>query len=351
MGRGIIWLLDIEDPNSIAFVIPIIQLPVTWEIDAKIIAVIIAFAFLWINYMGVASTGRAELFIVLVQLLVLGLFSIAGLLRAVEEPVASMANFNNFFPTNLENIIITMGLLFIAFEGYEICAQAGEEAKKPEQSIPRAIFLSITALVITYLFVFFVAILATGADQDSIIVIGAEKGLILGAASLVPILGPLMIVAMLFGAAATLNATIYSSSRVALALARDNNLPAQFLKIHRIRKTPWIAIWGSGVIIVSMAIFLPFNDVIASADVLFLLLFILVNYSAIVLRKRHGREVYPYKSPFFPLLPIIGLASKLILAVYLIIYSAIAWLVAGFWISGGLVFREGVKFYMKRNRN
>ena len=188
--------------------------------------------------------------------------------------------------------------------------------------------------------------MALGGSSVSILVSNPQQqGLIKGAESLLGVLGPLMIIAMLFGAAATLNATIYSSSRVALALARDNNLPRRFLKIHPRTRTPWIAIWGSGSIIIFMAVFLPFNDVIASADVLFLFLFILVNYSAIVLRRRYGDDAFPYKTPLFPLLPILGLISKFILALFLIQFSWLSWVVAILWIICGIIFNIAFKRY------
>ena len=51
-----------------------------------------------------------------------------------------------------------MGLTFIAFEGYEIIVQTGEEVKNPRKNIPRAIFISLTLVVLLYCLVAFVSI-------------------------------------------------------------------------------------------------------------------------------------------------------------------------------------------------
>ena len=51
-----------------------------------------------------------------------------------------------------------MGLTFIAFEGYEIIVQTGEEVKNPKKNIPRAIFISLTLVVLLYCLVAFVSI-------------------------------------------------------------------------------------------------------------------------------------------------------------------------------------------------
>ena len=51
-----------------------------------------------------------------------------------------------------------MGLTFIAFEGYEIIVQTGEEVKNPKKNIPRAIFISLALVVVLYCLVAFVSI-------------------------------------------------------------------------------------------------------------------------------------------------------------------------------------------------
>ncbi len=57
-------------------------------------------------------------------------------------------------------MLIAMGLTFIAFEGYEIIAQSGEEVIDPRRNIPRAIFMAIIIVVVIYVAVAFVSIAA-----------------------------------------------------------------------------------------------------------------------------------------------------------------------------------------------
>ena len=64
-----------------------------------------------------------------------------------------------------------------------------------------------------------------------------------------------------------LNATIYSSSRVAFAMGRDRNFPTFFSKVHKRNFTPHLSIIFSLFIVVIMAISLPIEDV-ASARIL-----------------------------------------------------------------------------------
>jgi amino acid transporter len=55
---------------------------------------------------------------------------------------------------------MAMGLTFVAFEGYEIIAQCGEEVKDPKRTIPRAIFYAVGAVVPLYMLIAFVMLSA-----------------------------------------------------------------------------------------------------------------------------------------------------------------------------------------------
>src|SRR5690242_4403450 len=67
-------------------------------------------------------------------------------------------NFQHFVPNGATGFILAMGITFIAFEGYEIIVQTGEEVKNPKKNIPRAIFISLAVVVVLYCLVAFVSI-------------------------------------------------------------------------------------------------------------------------------------------------------------------------------------------------
>ena len=67
-------------------------------------------------------------------------------------------NFADFLPNGVGSLVATIGLTFIAFEGYEIIVRTGEEVKNPKKNIPRAIFISMAIVVIMYCLVAFVSI-------------------------------------------------------------------------------------------------------------------------------------------------------------------------------------------------
>jgi nucleotide-binding universal stress UspA family protein len=138
------------------------------------------------------------------------------------------------------------------------------------------------------------------------------------------------------GALAALNSLIFSSSRVAFAMGRDGGLPRALGKLHARKRTPHVSIAVSGLIIVGITLTLDLNTVAASADVMFLLLFLMVNWAAIVLRRTMPDVKRYYVMPLFPLIPLLGIATKFVLALSLWTIEPIAWFVAIGWIGVGL---------------
>ena len=344
LGHSIQWLYGVDDPNQ-----PIFG-NVSWGVFTKVLVVFIALFFLWINHRGIQSTGIAGTITVTIQILIMTLFSFLAMYKALFVHDNLKQSFSPIFADGYKGIIVAMSVLFIAFEGYEICAQTGEEAKNPEETIPKAIIFSLTLLTITYFIVFLAAIMFSGSGANSTFVSNGERGLIETGREVIPIIGlQLMILAMCAGAIATLNATIYSPSRVAYALARDNLLPSNLTRLHAKNKTPFISIWTSGGIILGIALFIPLTDVAASADILFLCLFAAVNYSVIVLRKRYGKDAFKFRAPFFPALPIFGLITKVILAVFLYLFSPFAWYLAIVWTILGYCYYKVRTWYLKKH--
>ncbi len=102
-----------------------------------------------------------------------------------------------------------------------------------------------------------------------------------------------------------------------------------FAKLHQTNGTPYIAILFGGSIMIAMAGLLPIKDVAASADIMFLLLFVLVCITVIRFRKLRPDLERPFKSPFFPVLQIIGIVSGPALSIATYHLSPQAWITAG----------------------
>ncbi len=323
-----------------------------YVLAAKLISVIATLLFVYINYRGAKETGQAETLVTILKIVVIALFIGFGLFAMFsgKTPEPWPEHFRGFFQKGPMGIIIAMGLTFIAFEGYEIIAQCGEEVKNPKKNIPLSIFLSLLIVVPVYILVAFVALGASAPEGDmptwqylgekgEMAMIEAAEHFMLGKLGRI-----IFLIGGLFSTMSALNATVYSSSRVSFAMGRDHNLPSIFGKIHHKKRTPHMAVFISGVMIILMAVTLPIEDIASATDAMFLLLFIFVNLAVINLRKNRPDLDRGFKVPFFPHIPILATFLNLFLAVFLFFYRPL-----GVWVCiGYLLF--GISFYYLYSR-
>jgi nucleotide-binding universal stress UspA family protein len=121
-------------------------------------------------------------------------------------------------------------------------------------------------------------------------------------------------------------------------MARDHNLPDLLGIVHSVKRTPHGAIIASGVMIAAMAVALPIEDVASAADIMFLLLFLLVNITVIKLRRNRPDLDRTFLVPLFPYIPIVAIVAQLFLAVYMFKMSRIAWYTVAGWTTFGIAF-------------
>lgn len=310
-------------------------------ITTKVIAILIVIFFTFINYWGAQTTGRAEGIITMSKIFVLGTFVIAGVVQFIRDPSLASDFADEFFTGGFGTVFLAMGLTFVAFEGYEIIAQSGEEVKNPKKNIPRAIFVSIIVAVTLYVFVFYIAypkLVCTDGSETCMLIAGQD---LLGFFGFM-----LMVVGGLLSTTSALNATIYSSSRVSFAMGRDKVVPTSLGKVNESRRTPANAVILSGLFVILMALLPAIEILAAAAGIMFLLLFMIANACLITLRKKRPDLDRGFKVPLVPLVPIIGMLLNLGLAIgiWFLFYEEgvwsdgqIAWALALVWIVAGLV--------------
>lgn len=305
----------------------------------KTLAVFAAVVFAYINFRGASETGKVGNLVTITKIVILAIFVGFGLELMIHRGNWRGA-FDPFMPCGWGGVFKAMGLTFIAFQGFEVIAQSSEEIDNPKKNIPRATFLSLIIVIPIYLLV---AVTALGSVQPGgmtpwdylaghkeIALVEVSRQFFQGG-------GVLILIGGLISTMSALNATVYSSSRVAFAMGRDRNFPAFFSKVHPKNFTPQWSILVSLAIMIFMSITLPIEDVASAADIMFLLLFLQVNIAMIRLRKKRPDLDRGYSVPFFPVLSIIGIGFLTFLAVYMFQYSMLAWIVTLVWISCGFL--------------
>ncbi len=322
-------------------------LPFPTIITEKIMAILVALLFIYINYWGASKTGKIGALFTLGQTIFLILIGLIGVIVAIKDP-SRLQNFQPFLPKGWAKLLVTMGFTYVAFEGFEVIAQAGDETIEPRKNLPKAMLYSVFIVTIIYMIVAFATVIAVKAGDPGINVapwqwIGGfkERGFGEAISRLLPMGNFLLTLAVIFASTSALNSTIYSATRALYALGRDRMVSPFFAKISKKRKTPWAALLGTAILLIIVATVLPTMDVASSASMMFLILFFLVNICVIRVRWHIGDELtYGFVMPLFPLFPLLAIICQAVLIFWMIHMSIIAWIIAPLWIiSGVLIFR------------
>jgi hypothetical protein len=131
-------------------------------------------------------------------------------------------------------------------------------------------------------------------------------------------------------------------------MARDRTLPHGLGEIDEKRSTPLNAVLVTAVLVLILVIVVPdVSAAGAAASLIFLISFALAHVISLILRKRSAREL-PFKSPLFPLVPVLGIVTCLGLAVFQGIMVPIAGVIALLWLAvGGILY---VRLFSTRAR-
>ncbi len=202
------------------YLLPLLHLPQTGPVHALAEAAVVA-AFTALNFFGSKAVGRAEFWIVLVKLSVLGAFVVLGIWTINPDWVTP-----RFDPAHLRGTLYGAAIFFLSYMGFGLVTNASENLENPEVNVPRAIYLSILIVSIVYVSVALVAVGNLALPE----LLKAEEYALAEAAK--PFLGSfgyvLVSLGALFSISSALNATLYGGANIAYALARQGQLPKIF---------------------------------------------------------------------------------------------------------------------------
>jgi amino acid transporter len=196
-------------------------------------------------------------------------------------------------------------ILFFAFQGCETGIIVGGEVINPKRTIPRAILISITTVVVIYVLIQTVSQGVLGANLASF------KAAPL-AETAKEVMGSFGYMLLIIGAVVSMfgymSGTILNSPRIVYALSRDNVIPIKALsKIHKSFATPYIAIIVYATIGFILAITGSFAQLAVIASSSMLILYLGVALSVIKLRKPQKEPNEGFKIPGGYTVPILAI--------------------------------------------
>ncbi len=254
-------------------------------------------------------------------------------------------DYTPFFTEGGFGLLQAMGYTFIAYHGFDLIAAVGGEVKDPERNIPRAMFISlIVAIVIYILFMLVITVAAVGpgesiaqassADPEAIVMFAAEAYMGKFGLWLVIIAGILSMLSALY-------ANLLGASHIAFSMAKDRTLPRALGKVDKDWGTPVKAILATAAVLVITIIIIPDVAIAgAASSLIFLVSFAIAHWISILSRLRSDPKDLPFKSPFFPLIPVVGILSCVGLAVFQGIKVPLAGVIMLVWLGlgGGLYY-------------
>ena len=307
----------------------------------NLIAMMIVMVITTILVIGIKESANFNSVIVVIKLGIVGIFLAIGGYFLFRHPDIAKANWHPFIPPSDGHGNFGWGgiprgaaRIFFAYIGFDAVSTAAQEAKKPQRDMPIGILGSLAVCTVLHILV---STVLTGLVPYSTLNVGAPVAVGIDATGVS--WGSMLVkIGAVFGLATVMLVMLLGQTRVFYSMSKDGLLWKWASAIHPRFRTPWITTIVFGAFAAIMPAFLPIDNLADLVNIGTLLAFAIVSAGVWVLRVRHPDLKRPFRTPFVPLVPILGILS----AVYLMTQLAmITWIVMISWLLVGLVIYFG----------
>ena len=260
-------------------------------------------------------------------------------------------NYHPYIPTNtgtfgefgFSGIIRAAAIVFFAYIGFDAVSTAAQEAKNPKRDMPIGILLSLG--ICTVLYILFAHVMTgvvnytafAGADGIAPVAIAIDNMGVANSSGMItpafPWLNKLIILAILGGYASVILVMLMGQSRVFFSMSKDGLMPKVFSEVHPKFRTPAKNNLLFMLIVSLFAAFIPARVVGEMTSIGTLFAFILVCLGVWIMRVKMPEVQRAFKTPFVPLVPILGILVCLFMMVFLPLDTwirLIVWMMIGF---------------------
>jgi APA family basic amino acid/polyamine antiporter len=238
-------------------------------------------------------------------------------------------NWHPFTPHGFAGVMSGAAIVFFAFIGFDAVSTTAEETRNPQRDMPIGIMASL--IICTVLYVLMSAVL-TGIKKYTIYT--GDAAAVATAFASKPWAQALVSAGALAGTTSVLLVFQLGQPRIFMAMARDGLLPEYFAKIHPRFRTPHITTIWTGVVVAGVAMVTNIGDLADLTNIGTLFAFILVCCGVNVLRRVDPQRPRPFRVPFVPIFPILGILLCLALMLSLPVMTWIRFVV---WLGIGLL--------------
>lgn len=304
-------------------------------------AVFIVLAITAVLVVGIKESVWFNALMVGVKIIILMIFIGVGTFYVKPD------NWHPFAPNGFGGIAAGAAIIFFAYIGFDAVSTVAEETKNPKRDMPIGILGS---LIICTIFYIVVAAVLTGMIPYKLLADNAAEPLTVALKyhSLDKIAG-LIAFGSVVAHTAVLLVFQLGQPRIFFSMGRDGLLPPIFSKLHPRFKTPHITTILTGVVVAAVAAVSSIESMVDLTNIGTLFAFILVCLGIIILRAKDPQRERPFKVPFGPVIPALGIICCVGLVFYL---PPASWTRFGVWLLMGLIiyFLYGIR-HSKLNKD
>lgn len=248
-----------------------------------------------------------------------------------------------FMPFGMHGVVSGAALVFFAVFGYDMLTTAAEESRDPQRDLPRAVLLSLSIAMVLYVAI---CLVLTGMVpyptlDNAAPVAGAflQVGL--------PWVMVLISLASVCGITSVIFANLMAGARIGFSLGRDGLLPPWLAAVHPRWRTPHRATVLLGAVATLASGLFPLGELAKLVNIGVLGAFIVICAAVAVLRWRRPELERPFRTPWVPLVPLVGIGFSIWLIWGL---PAVTYLRFGLWLVVGLLiyFAYGIRHSRQR---
>jgi basic amino acid/polyamine antiporter, APA family len=282
---------------------------------------------------GVKQSAKANNAMVFVKLITISIFVGVAVFNVNPEnwhPFMPFGWFNTLPDGKTTGVLAGASLVFFAYVGFDAVSTAAEEAQNPQRDLPFGIITSLAFCTLIYILV---AGLLTGIVHYSELNVSSP---VAHALSLIGFswASALISTGVIAGLTTVMLVLYYGLTRIIFAMSRDGLLSPFFSKVNPTTQTPIRIIVLCGIIMSLVAGLMPLGDLAELVNIGTLAAFTFVCLGVIILRVTQPDMVRPFRSPFSPLFPVLGMLSCGSLMLFL---PALTWLRFVVWLVIGLI--------------
>jgi APA family basic amino acid/polyamine antiporter len=254
---------------------------------------------------GVRESARFNAVIVFIKLVSIAIFVGVAVFHVNPE------NWSPFFHPQFgwQGVMAGAALVFFAYIGFDAVSTAADEARNPQRDLPLGIIASLS--VCTLLYIIVSALLTGIAPYQSLGVPSPVSHALLNVG--VRWAAAVVAAGAIAGLTTVMLVMFYGQTRVFFAMSRDGLLPAVFSELNPKTQTPVKVIGVCGLFMAGIAGFAPIGTVAELVNIGTLAAFVLVSAGVVALRYQQPDLKRPFRTPFSPLVPALGILSCLYL--------------------------------------